>query len=96
MDALKNIFINIFDKFFSIAISNLISSLIMVVIWIFIGIISIYIVRQLLYKIFKIKDRGPRSYTIGKLVSSISKYAIWFVIFIVILSELEIDITPFI
>ena len=45
---------------------------------------------------FKIKERGPRALTIGKLASSISKYVIWFIISMIILSELEIDVTPFI
>jgi len=94
---LKDVILIIVNKLnFSEEISNLLASLIVVILWIAIGIISIYIVRQILYKVFKIKDRGPRSLTIGKLISSISKYAIWFIIFMIIFSELEIDITPFI
>ncbi len=97
MGIFKDLFLKLFERFnFSVEIANLISSLVVVVIWIIVGVISIYIVRQILYKVFKIKDRGPRSLTIGKLISSISKYAIWFVVVMIILSELEIDITPFI
>jgi small conductance mechanosensitive channel len=97
MGILRDIFLKIFESLnVSVEISNLLTSLIVVVIWIFVGVISIYVVRQILFKVFKIKDRGPRSLTIGKLVSSISKYAIWFIIVMIILSELEIDITPFI
>ena len=67
-----------------------------VILWIIIGLISINVVREILFKVFKIRDRGPRSLTIGKLISSISKYAIWFVVTMIIFSELEIDVTAFI
>lgn len=97
MGIFKDVFLKFFEGLnFSVEISNLIASLIVIIIWIIVGIISIYVVRQILYRVFKIKDRGPRSLTIGKLISSISKYAIWFIVIMIILSELEIDITPFI
>jgi len=77
-------------------LANLIISALVVILWIIIGLISIFVVREILFKVFKIRDRGPRSLTIGKLISSISKYAIWFVVTMIIFSELEIDVTAFI
>lgn len=97
MDAFKDILLNLFEDLgLSIELSSLVTSLIVVVIWILVGMISIVIVRQILFKIFKIKERGPRALTIGKLTSSISKYVIWFIISMIVLTELEIDVTPFI
>ena len=97
MEAFKNLLLNLLqDIGLSLEFSDVIINLVMIIVWIVIGLISIVIVRQILYKVFKIKDRGARSLTVGKLVSSISKYLIWFIIFMIILSELNVDITAFI
>lgn len=97
MDSIRDLLLNLFDDLgFSVELASLTTSLILVVIWLVIGMISVVIVKQILFKVFKIKERGPRALTIGKLTSSISKYVIWFIISIIILTELEIDVTPFI
>lgn len=97
MDSIRDILLNLFDKLsFSAELAALFTSLILVVVWILIGLISIVIVKQILFKLFKIKERGPRALTIGKLTSSISKYVIWFIISMIVLTELKIDVTPFI
>jgi len=77
-------------------VSNIIVIALIVFLWIMVGVLIHRIVRSLLYKVFKIKSRGARAITLGKLISNITKYFIWFVIGIVILSEMNIDITPFI
>ena len=97
MDSIRDILLNIFTNLrISDELSELITSLILILIWILIGLIAIALVKQILYRLLKIKERGARALTIGKLTSSISKYVIWFIISMVILTELEIDITPFI
>lgn len=97
MGALKALMAKLLESLnVPLELSNLIITVLVVLLWILIGYISIFIVREILFKIFKIKDRGPRSLTIGKLISSISKYAIWFIVSMIILSELEIDLTAFI
>ncbi len=97
MDSIKDILLSLFQNLnFSDELSSLITSIILIIVWIIIGFISIVIVKQILFKIFKIKDRGPRALTIGKLISSVSKYVIWFIISMIILTELKIDVTPFI
>ena len=68
----------------------------MIVIWILIGILSHLLVKHLLFKVLRLKRKGPRAMTIGKLTSNISKYFIWFIIGMVILGEMNIDVTPFI
>lgn len=81
---------------FSLEISDLITSAIMILIWILIGIILTITIKYILFRLFKIKARGPRAITIGKLFSSAAKYIIWFIILMIILIELQIDVTPFI
>jgi small conductance mechanosensitive channel len=97
MDSIKTF---LFDTFVELGfletISKLFSTLIMVILYILIGVLAIFIVKQILHKLFKIKQRGPRAVTIGKLLSSLSNYIIWFIMGIVILGELNVDITPFI
>ncbi|MCK5388063.1 MAG: mechanosensitive ion channel family protein [Candidatus Izimaplasma sp.] len=77
-------------------IANIIVISISIIIWIFIGILAQVIIKHLLYKVLKIKKKGPRAVTIGKLTSSISKYFIWFIIGMVILGEMNVDVTPFV
>jgi len=97
MEVLKELMAKLLESLnVQLELSNLIISAVVVILWIIIGLISINVVREILFKVFKIRDRGPRSLTIGKLISSISKYAIWFVVTMIIFSELEIDVTGFI
>ncbi len=97
MSSIRDILLNLFNNLrIPTELSELLTSLILVTIWILIGLIAIAIVKQVLYRLLKIKERGARALTIGKLTSSISKYVIWFIISMIILSELEIDVTPFI
>mgnify|MGYP000977311954 FL=1 len=97
MEVLKELMAKLLESLnVQLELSNLIISAVVVILWIIIGLISIFVVREILFKVFKIRDRGPRSLTIGKLISSISKYAIWFVVTMIIFSELEIDVTAFI
>lgn len=76
--------------------ANLIVIVIAVTVWILIGILANFLVKHVLFKVLKLKGKGPRAVTIGKLTSNISKYFIWFIIGMVILGELSIDVTPFI
>ncbi len=97
MDFFKDILIDLFEDIgLSSDVSNIVVSFILIALWILIGVISIIIVRQILFKLFKIKERGARALTVGKLTSSISKYVIWFIISMIILTELGIDVTPII
>ena len=97
MTGIKEVLFNIMiDINIPEVVANLIITALMIVVWILIGILSQFIVRHLLFKVLKLKRKGPRAVTIGKLTSNISKYFIWFIIGMVILGELNIDVTPFI
>lgn len=77
-------------------LSNIVVIASSVIIWIFIGIFSSRILKIVIYKTLRVKTKGARALTIAKLLRSISKYVIWFIVSLVILEELNVNITPFI
>ena len=81
---------------FTEASANIIVGLMIVALWIIIGIVFNFIVRKLIYRVVSIRNNDAKTVTIAKLLSSVLKYVVWFVITIVVLSEFGIDITPFI
>ncbi len=90
----------LYDILINFMVPNVVANVIVVslsiVVWIFIGIILQYLVKHLLFKVLKLKSKSARALTIGKLSSNISKYFIWFIISMIILGELNVDVTPFI
>ena len=97
MTGIKN---GLYDILIDLNISEVIANMVVIVlsitVWIIIGIILQIVVKNLLFNVLKLKRKGPRAITIGKLTSNISKYFIWFIIGMVILSEMNVDVTPFI
>lgn len=79
-----------------LGLSAAIISIAAVIFWIIIGIVLIKISKIIVFRIFRPKKKGPRALTIAKLISNVVKYLIWFIIAIISLTELSIDITPFI
>lgn len=77
-------------------LSELIVTVSVVVIWIFIAIITLKVVKKITYNVLKVDKRSPRTLTIAKLSNSVFRYIIWFSVAMIILSELDIDLTPFI
>ncbi len=78
-------------------LAKIVVSGIMIVVWIIIGLLVSKIVSIIIFKSLKVKNSNPaRAETVAKLLSSVFKYVIWFVVIMVILGELDIDITPFI
>lgn len=97
MDGLKlQLFELLQDLGINDILSNLIVSVVTIVLWVFIGLLVNIIVKKIIYRVLKIGDNNARALTIGKLVSSVIKYVVWFIVGMVILSELNIDVTPFI
>jgi small conductance mechanosensitive channel len=78
------------------ALSNIIVMGLTVVLWIFIGILVNRIIKVTIFKSLRVSKKGARAETVARLISNVSRYAVWFVVLIVILAELDIDITPFI
>lgn len=77
-------------------ISSIILIGLSIIIWIIIGIIVSKVIKSMIFRTFRSKNRSGKADTIAKLMSNISKYIIWFIILLVILGELNIDVTPFI
>ena len=97
MTGIRTIFYDVLIKYIvSEVITSAIVTLITISIWILIGVLAQFLVKYVLFKVLKLKRKEPRALTIGKLTSSVSKYFIWFIVGMVILGELNIDVTPFI
>ena len=77
-------------------IANLIVVSLAIVFWILIGIVFSYLVKHFLLRVITLKRKGPRAITIGKLISNIFKYFLWFAVIMAILGEMNVNITPFI
>jgi len=77
-------------------LSNIVVIILTILLWVLVGILAQLLIKKILYRVLKIKQKGPRALTIGKLAASISKYFIWFIIGMSILREMNVDITPFI
>lgn len=69
---------------------------VMIVFWILVGVGLSKVIKFLIFQSLKVKKNPARAETIARLLSSISRYVIWFIIIMIILGELDIDITPFI
>ena len=79
----------------SVELSNLIVIAISVTLIIIIGITAMKIIKVVIFKTLQVKKNGAKALTIAKLLSSISRYLIWFIIALLVLEELNVNITPF-
>jgi len=79
-----------------LGLASAIIAIVAVVLWVIIGIVFIKISKLVVFRIMRPDKHGVRALTIAKLLSNIVKYLIWFVVVIISLTELSIDITPFI
>lgn len=62
--------------------------------WLLIGIVANFILKTFFMHFVKLKKSDPRSITIGKLVKNFIRVVVWFSIFIIVLEELNVEITP--
>jgi small conductance mechanosensitive channel len=67
-----------------------------VVLWLIIAFIVNRISKAVIFKALRVEKKGARALTIAKLLNSIVKYIVWFIVIMVILSSLGVDLTPFI
>ena len=65
-----------------------------VLIWILIGFVLNFITRKVINRVIKASKNNARSLTVGKLLHSVIKYVLWFIVGVSILGELNIDIAP--
>jgi len=97
MNGLKDYLVNYLEGYnIELGLATAIIALVAVLLWIIVGIIFIKISKLIIFRIMRPDKHGVRALTVAKLLSNIVKYLIWFVVIIISLTELSIDITPFI
>lgn len=98
MNNLSNILYDFLHSYLRLndGLSSLLVSLIIIVIWIFIGIIINKFMSNMITSAINRKNRDSRTKTITKLVLSILRWVIWFVIILIVLEQFGVDITPLI
>jgi small conductance mechanosensitive channel len=77
-------------------LSGIIVIVIVVLMWLIIGVFANKLVATVIKRGMKVSKNDPRTVTISKLVISIMKYIVWFIIVLLILGQFGVDITPFI
>lgn len=97
MNGLKDFLVNYLEGYdIELGLATAIIALVAVLLWIIVGIIFIKISKLIIFRIMRPDKHGVRALTVAKLLSNIVKYLIWFVVVIISLTELNVDITPFI
>lgn len=77
-------------------LASLIVIVVTIIIWVIIGMIASKLVKAVIFRTLKNKNNPAKAETVARLISNISKYVIWFIVILLILGELNIDVTPFI
>lgn len=78
------------------ALAQLIVTAVMIIVWVLIGILLMRVLKYVIRKSMRVDKNGPRALTISRLLTSIARYVVWFIIILLILGELNVDITPII
>jgi len=76
------------------ALSQIIVSTISVVVWVIVGLLLNFMIKKSVFRIMKSRGFESRTTTIGKLLISVARYALWLVILTIILREMNIDVMP--
>jgi small conductance mechanosensitive channel len=85
-DVLSYVFAGFFLSFFT--------TIVFILFWVLVGIILIKIVNRFLLSLLHIRKNNRRTKTIAKLINSTTKVLVWFIVIVIVLSELGIDIAP--
>jgi len=83
--------LNINDSFVQIGII-----LFNIVFWILIGLVSNRVSKAVIYKLLRVNKKGSRALTVAKLLRSFVRYLVWFLVVMIVLSNLGVDLAPFI
>ena len=76
------------------ALGQIVVSALVIVIWIIVGLALNLVFRKAIYRLMKSRDFQSRTATIGKLITSIVRYTVWLIVFVIVLRELNIDVMP--
>lgn len=78
------------------ALAQISITLVTVIIWIIVGLLATKIIKIIIFKSMKVNKNEARALTIAKLLNSIVKYVVWFIVALMILDVLNVNVTPFI
>lgn len=67
-----------------------------VVFWLLVAFLTNRFSKTIIYKLLRVNKRGAKALTIAKLLRSLVRYVVWFIVLMMILSSLGVDLTPFI
>jgi moderate conductance mechanosensitive channel len=95
METIRTLISDFLDQFFTGTALQVFTSIGLILFWIILGIVFVRVTKRSLRSFFKIRKNDRRTVTIGKLINSITKVTVWFIILIIILSELGVDVAPF-
>lgn len=98
MSALRELIYNYFvdTLLLNANLVAIIMDAVVVVMWILIAIGLNKLSKSVIYKVMRVKKKGARTLTIAKLLRSIVRYVVWFIASMLVLSNLGIDLAPFI
>jgi small conductance mechanosensitive channel len=95
MNELKTILQNLLTGVgLSEAVAGFLVTIIAVILWIVVGVLVNSIVKRSIKRFLKKKDYESRTTTIGKLITSIARYTVWFIIVLTVLGEFNVNIAP--
>lgn len=90
--------VEIYDFLLRLGVHEVLSSIIIAVVsillWIIIGLIINFIIKKVIHRVIKASKNSSRSVTIGKLLNSVVRYVLWFIIGVSILGAMSVDIAP--
>lgn len=77
-------------------LANILIIIVDILLWLVIGFLVIRFSKVVVRKILRVEKKGAKALTISNLIVSVTRYFIWFIVIMVILSNLGVDLTPFI
>lgn len=69
---------------------------VMIVVWIVIALVLMKVLKVVIKKTLRVDKNGPRARTIYKLLTSVTRYVVWFIVTLMIFGELNVNLTPII
>ncbi len=78
------------------ALAQVVVTAVMIFLWLIVGVLLMRTFKLVIKKSMRVDKNGPRAITVSKLLTSIVRYVVWFIITLLILGELNVDLTPII
>lgn len=78
------------------ALAQISITLVTIFVWVIVGLFASKIIKVVIFKSMRVNKNEARALTVAKLLNSIAKYVVWFIVALMILGALNINITPFI